>query len=61
MTERERVVNERESIRALCGELRAQRDKAISELAEAIRDADEMKKLRVSDLKQIEFLEYAVL
>lgn len=55
--ERDRATRERESIRGLCGELRIQRDKAISELAESIRQTDELKKNRINDLKQIQFLE----
>ena len=37
---------ERESIRTLCDKLRRERDRAVSELAEALRDLDEVKKNR---------------
>ena len=37
---------ERESIRTLCDKLRRERDRAVSELAEALRDLDEAKKNR---------------
>ena len=40
------VVLERESIRTLCDKLRRERDRAVSELAEALRDLDEVKKNR---------------
>ena len=40
------VVKERESIRTLCDKLRRERDRAVSELAEALRDLDEVKKNR---------------
>ena len=35
---------ERESIRTLCDKLRRERDRAVSELAEALRDSDDVKK-----------------
>ena len=38
------VVLERESIRTLCDKLRRERDRAVSELAEALRDSDDVKK-----------------
>ena len=40
------MVLERESIRTLCDKLRRERDRAVSELAEALRDLDEVKKNR---------------
>ena len=39
-------MKERESIRTLCDKLRRERDRAVSELAEALRDLDEVKKNR---------------
>ena len=42
-----KVVLERESIRTLCDKLRRERDRAVSDLAEALRDLDEIKKNRV--------------
>jgi hypothetical protein len=55
--ERDKMVKERESIRALCDEFRNQRDKAISELAESLRDADELKKQKNQACRQITILE----
>merc|ERR1711879_719895 len=45
-SERDKVVLERESIRTLCDKLRRERDRAVSELAEALRDSDDIKKER---------------
>lgn len=56
--ERNKAIKERESIRSLCNELRSQRDLANSKLAEVLREKVEMTKQRLSDLKQISFLEY---
>lgn len=53
-------MRERESIRALCDELRYQRDKSISELAEALRESDEQKKLRANAMRQISLLEETI-
>ena len=47
-----KVVLERESIRTLCDKLRRERDRAVSELAEALRDSDEGKKLRNETVKE---------
>ena len=47
-----KVVLERESIRTLCDKLRRERDRAVSELAEALRDSDEGKKLRNETAKE---------
>lgn len=44
-SERDKVVLERESMRTLCDKLRRERDRAVSELAEALRDSNEAKKL----------------
>lgn len=57
-SERDKMVLERESIRALCDEIRHQRDKAISELAEALRESDELKKQNSIAMRQINMLEY---
>ena len=46
------MVLERESIRTLCDKLRRERDRAVSELAEALRDSDEGKKLRNETAKE---------
>ncbi len=55
--ERDKILRERESIRSLCDELRHQRDKSISELAESLRESDELKKQKAMALKQIQMLE----
>ncbi len=51
------MLKERESIRALCDDMRHQRDKAISELAEALHESDELKKQKVMAFRQIQMLE----
>ena len=56
-TERDKVLKERESIRGLCDDLRHQRDKSISELAEALRQVDEIQKQNASAYNQIMKLE----
>lgn len=55
--ERDKILRERESIRSLCDELRHQRDKSISELAESLRESDELKKQKAMAIKQIQMLE----
>jgi uncharacterized coiled-coil DUF342 family protein len=57
LNERDKVIKERESIRALCDDLRHQRDKAISDLVESLRDTDELKKHKIMAFKQIQKLE----
>ena len=42
--ERNKIVQERESIKNLCDSLRRDRDRAVSDLAQALRDSDELKK-----------------
>ena len=54
----ERIWKERESIRGLCDELRVQRDKAIRDLTEAIRECDELKRQKHLAFQQIKRLEY---
>ena len=56
-SERDKMLRERESIRALCDELRHQRDKSISDLAEALRECDELKKQKTFAFRQIHILE----
>jgi len=51
------MLKERESIRALCDDMRHQRDKAISELAEALHESDELKKAKTVAYRQIQILE----
>ncbi len=55
--ERDKMLKERESIRALCDDMRHQRDKAISELAEALHESDELKKQKIMAYRQIQMLE----
>ncbi|CAG0884142.1 unnamed protein product [Darwinula stevensoni] len=54
--ERDKIVLERESIRTLCDKLRRERDRAVSDLAEALRDSDDMKKQRNAFSKEIKEL-----
>ncbi len=58
--ERDKMLKERESIRALCDDMRHQRDKAISELAEALHESDELKKAKSLAYRQIQMLEDSV-
>ena len=48
---------ERESIRAHCDKLRRERDRAVSELAEALRDSDDMMKQKNDASKQLKELQ----
>ena len=55
-SERDKIVLERESIRTLCDKLRRERDRAVSEQAEALRDLDDLKKQKneiSKELKQV--------
>lgn len=47
---------ERESIRTLCDRLRKERDRAVSDLAEALRDSDDIKKQRNEASKELNTL-----
>jgi len=49
-------VLERESIRTLCDRLRKERDRAVSDLAEALRDSDDIKKQRNEAAKELKRL-----
>ncbi|XP_069186254.1 disks large homolog 5 isoform X4 [Procambarus clarkii] len=55
-SERDKIVQERESIRAHCDELRRKRDRAVSELAIALRDSDDIKKQRNETSKELKEL-----
>lgn len=55
-SERDKIVQERESIRAHCDKLRRERDRKVSELAEALRDSDDMKKQRNETSKELKEL-----
>jgi len=52
---------ERESIRTLCDRLRKERDRAVSDLAEALRDSDDIKKQRNEASKELKDLKYIYL
>ena len=55
---RDKIVQERESIRALCDKLRHERDNAISELIGALRDSDEVRKQKNDALKELKELQW---
>jgi discs large protein 5 len=57
-SERDKIVLERESIRTLCDRLRKERDRAVSDLAEALRDSDDIKKQRNEASKELKELKY---
>ena len=54
--ERDKIVHERDSIRTLCDNLRRDRDRAVSELAQALSDYDEMKKQKYEAMKELKDL-----
>lgn len=54
--ERDKIVLERESIRTLCDRLRRERDRAVSDLAEALRDSDDVKRQRNETAKELKGL-----
>lgn len=49
---------ERESIRSLCDKLRKERDRAVSDLAEALRDSDDVKRQKNEASKELKELRY---
>lgn len=55
-SERDKIVLERESIRTLCDKLRKERDRAVSDLAEALRDSDNIKKQKNETSKELKVL-----
>lgn len=52
-SERDKIVRERESIRAHSDKLRREKDRAVSNLAEALRDSDDMMKQRNELARQL--------
>jgi hypothetical protein len=60
-SERDKIVLERESIRTLCDRLRKERDRAVSDLAEALRDSDDIKKQRNEASKELKELKYVTM
>ena len=55
-SERDKIVLERESIRTLCDRLRQDRDRAVSEQAQALRDLDDLKKQKNEATKELKEL-----
>ncbi|XP_052266355.1 disks large homolog 5-like isoform X3 [Dreissena polymorpha] len=53
MSERDKIVQERDSMRTLCDSLRRDRDRAVSDLAQSIRDFDEMKKQKHEAVREL--------
>lgn len=56
INERDRIVLERESVRALCDKLRKERDRKNSDLADALRESFEIKRQKSEALKELESL-----
>ncbi|XP_062330891.1 disks large homolog 5-like isoform X4 [Osmerus eperlanus] len=54
--ERDKIVAERESIRTLCDNLRRERDRAVSDLADALRNLDDMRKQKNESLRELKEL-----
>lgn len=59
-SERDKIVLERESIRTLCDRLRKERDRAVSELAEALRDSDDAKRQANKELNELRQMQLGV-
>ena len=55
-SERDKIVLERESMRTLCDNLRHERDRAVTELAESLRDSDDLKKQKSDIAKELKDL-----
>lgn len=55
-SERDKIVLERESIRTLCDNLRRERDRNFSDLAEALLESDEIKRQKNEALKELKQL-----
>lgn len=58
--ERDKIVKERESIRTLCDKVRHERDSAVSELIDALRDSDELKRQKTDVMKELKELKQVV-
>lgn len=54
--ERERTLSERDSIRTMCDQLRKERDDAISSLAKAIKDSDDLQRQREKAERELKVL-----
>jgi predicted nucleic acid-binding Zn-ribbon protein len=55
-SERDKIVRERESLRTLCDRLRKERDRAVSDLAEALSESEDIKKQKNLASKQLKEL-----
>lgn len=55
-SERDKIVRERESLRTLCDRLRKERDRAVSGLAEALSESEDIKKQKNLASKQLKEL-----
>ncbi|EDV98806.1 GH13520 [Drosophila grimshawi] len=56
ISQREKIVQERDSVKTLCDNLRKERDKAISDLLMAIRDSEKIKKQKDEAQRKIDAL-----
>ena len=56
INERDKIVLERESVRALCDKLRRERDRKISDLADALRELYESRRQKNETTKEVELL-----
>ncbi|OTF71928.1 hypothetical protein BLA29_006377, partial [Euroglyphus maynei] len=56
INERDKIVLERESVRALCDKLRRERDRKISDLADALRELYESRRQKNEATKELELL-----
>lgn len=52
-SERDKIVQERESIRKQCDELRRERDRAVSDYVEVLRELDELNKSKSNTCKEL--------
>ncbi|KAJ6633526.1 Disks large like 5 [Pseudolycoriella hygida] len=56
INEREKIVQERDSVKGLCDKLRKERDTAISDLLAAIRDSEKIKKQKDQACREVEMI-----
>jgi len=54
LSERDKIIKERESMRTLCDKLRAERDSAVGEMISALRDSEEIKKQKNNALRDLD-------
>ena len=55
-SERDKIMREKESLRTLCESLRRERDRAVSDLAEALSESEEIKRQKTLASKQLKEL-----